>query len=1099
MSNRDRIGEMLALIDGAVGPFVEKTLKSGYGANWRQHARLPQSLSPMAELDAYAQLYAIIHNWRDIFNAKLKPELRDAASAALAGRNAYAHSTSKMDNSITLRALSGGVDLLTAVGAKQEVKKAQSLLDDLLKEMTKETKANGGGEKKRPKLTLKSQEPDAAPATQEDFFEGGEVEGLKPWRIVSPPREDVLTGRLDKDNFAANLAAADRADKDSDATYSDPIEFFNATYLTNGLQVTLENAAKRLRGEGGPSTIGLQTNFGGGKTHTLLSLLHMAKLQDLSKVETLKPLVDTIESSNLGDVRHAVFSGSDKAPDQPFATEGGKAIRTLWGYLAWRLMGREGLSIVEASEDAGTSPGAEVFQKILRAGDKPALILLDELVVFIRQLTGERYEAHLSFLQSLTEAASQVQNALIVGSLPESDLEAGAEKGKDTLRALEKLFGRTQSAWQPAQGSETYSVVRRRLFQELDEQGEKDRKRTVERFRKLYKDHKGDFPAHVSEAEYAEMMRQSYPIHPMLFDKLSSEWGTLENFQRTRGVLSLLARTIYASYRERSDEPLILPSSLRIDDHSVRGALLEPLSGPVWGSIIDSEVDGDRSLPVEMELKRQRYGKDNVATRAARAVFVCTAPAASARGGVTGPELRLACVRPGDQVSIYGDALREIAERSAHLYESEGRYWYAPQPTLNKLAENRQLDIDNDQADAAIVDLLKADERAKGQWGRVHTAPDRASEIEDRPTSGLVVLSPRHLFTTGGGSAAETEALDGLERRAGGQRKYRNALVYLATDERLLDAARRAVKRLLAWKSIKSDTSIPTNDSQKLDIQNRVDQADRAAKDAVRKSWAHLLIPVQSIDDESVTELEHHQMRPNGQRTPAEAAWEKTSEISAIATQIGPKTFSERLIELWPADNDDLAVDQIRDWYFEYLHMPRLRDEVVLAGAISDAAADTDDAVAAFAVAAGKSGDEYLELQLSKRVPVRFGSDMLLVRREVVRIGDPDAPTTSDGSDGEATDEGGESPRGDGATPASPSKGSRSFTGIIELDTIRGPVRASQVFENIIAELDRAEDVSFRITLEIQADANSEFPGDVESVVSDNAKTLGFTVARFEK
>src|SRR5690606_16757652 len=160
------------------------------------------------------------------------------------------------------------------------------------------------------------------------------------------------------------------------------------------------------------------------------------------------------------------------------------------------------------------------------------------------------------------------------------------------------------------------------------------------------------------------------------------------------------------------------------------------------------------------------------------------APAGDARGGITGPELRLACVKPGEQISIFGDALREIAERSAHLYESEGRYWYGPRATLNKLAENRQLDVDNDTADAEIIRLLKLDERTKGNWGRVHTAPDRASEVEDRPTSGLVILSPGRPYQAGGGSLAEVEALDGLDRRAGGQRKYRNALIFLAADER---------------------------------------------------------------------------------------------------------------------------------------------------------------------------------------------------------------------------------------------------------------------------------------------------------------------------
>jgi hypothetical protein len=1109
MNNRERIAQLLALIERGCLPFVENALKSGFGAHWRQTARLPKSLTPMADLDAYALLYAIIHNWREVFENTLKPEMRDAASAALAGRNKHSHSSSEIDNQLTLRALSGGADLLNAVGAKEEAAKASALLNGLLGTMTgatadaKQTSAPAAGTEppRRPTLTLTATRAKSEEPRQEDFFGGGEVEGLKPWRVVSPPREDVLTGRLDKDKFAANLAAADR--EEGEETYADPIEFFNATYLTAGLRMTLENAAKRLTGGGGPSTIGLQTNFGGGKTHTLLSLLHMARLRDLSRADNLSSIAAAVGASSLGEVNLAVFSGSDKGPDVPLATADGHAIRTLWGYLAWRIAGRAGLALVQSSENAGTSPGGEVFQKVLALNSEPSLILLDELVVFVRQLTGERYNAHISFLQSLTEAAAQIPNALIVGSLPESDLEAGGtDKGRETLQALEKLFGRTQSAWQPAQGSETYSVVRRRLFQELDTEGEKQRKRTVDRFIKLYRDHKSDFPSGTGERDYADKMMEAYPIHPMLFDKLSSEWGALEKFQRTRGVLALLARTIYASYRERSDEPLILPSSLRVDDPAVRGALVEPLTGPVWGSIIESEVDGDTSLPVEMETRRQRYRNDQVARRAARAVFVSTAPAGDARGGITGPELRLACVKPGEQISIFGDALREIAERSAHLYEAEGRYWYGPRPTLNKLAENRLLDLDNDAANSEIVKLLKADERSRGNWGRLHTVPNRASEVEDRPTSGLVILGPDYPYQTGGGSLAEVETLDGLDRRAGGQRKYRNALIFLAADERGLEDARRTVKRMMAWKSIVDDHSLDLTDSQKSDARTRFAQAEKTAKDTVRKTWSHLLVPTPSPSDQSHVVLEHFGMRLGAQRTPAEAAWDKASEAAVISTTLGRQSFTERMLELWPKGKPDLPVDQVRDWYFEFLHMERLRDEVVLASAISDAVADMDPASAKFALAGGKADEVYQELQFSKNVPVRFGQNMLIVLREIAEAARiQDQPGQGGGETGTAT--------AGGSTSQGASSGSagavhqdirpKRFSGVIELDTIRGAMKVSQVFESVIAELDRAEGTTFRIVLEVQAEAGEGFPKDVEDDVTANADALGFTRKQFDR
>ena len=760
-TNRERISEMLRLIETGAGAKVEAHLKRAFGAQWRTNARLPRTLTPASDMDAYAWLYAIVQNWRDAFQACLKPELRDAASAALAGRNKWGHSSGEIEDMLTLRALSGAVDLFKGLGATHEAETAQALVDELVAKLAGANKPASPQKPagSRPMLTLTpTKAPDIPPEQCNLFGGGGGVTGLTPWRIACPPRDDVLEGRLNKDTFAANLAAADRGE--GAETYADSISFFNATHLTLGLELVLRNAARRLHGAGGPSTIGLQTNFGGGKTHTLLSLLHLTRLKSFQGVETLDAIRTEFGGGGLAGVSCAVFVGTDKGPDMPLERVNGRPIRTLWGFLAWRLAGLEGLEMVEAAETAGTNPGAQVFQRVFERGG-PSLVLLDELVAYVRQLSGERYEAHISFLQSLTEAAAQVQDVMIVGSLPESDTEAGGgEKGRETLRSLEKLFGRTQSAWQPAQGSETYAVIRRRLFQDLDENGERARKRTVEGFRKLYRDHKGDFPSNAAEKDYEEKLFEAYPVHPMLFDKLSSEWGGLDKFQRTRGVLSLLARTIYASYRDRSDEPLILPCSLRMNDPEVRGALMEPLEGTAWGSIIDGEVDGDTSLPSRMELSRPRYRNDQIVRRAARAVFVCTAPRGHARGGLTGPELRLSCATPGEQISIFGDALRELSERAGHLYESEGRYWFGPQPTLNKLADNRAADIDADRIDAKIVELLRNDERSgPGRWARRHVAPNPASDIEDSPMTSARDPGARRALYLGWGIARRVSCL----------------------------------------------------------------------------------------------------------------------------------------------------------------------------------------------------------------------------------------------------------------------------------------------------------------------------------------------------
>jgi Protein of unknown function (DUF499)/Swt1-like HEPN len=1098
-TNRDRIGKMNELVEAGALPFVNEHMKKKFGTHWRQHARVPNSLAPKADLDAHALLYIVMNNWRDVFQHHLKPEIRDAASAAFAGRNKYSHSSGAIDDNITLRALSGAHELLVGMYAKPQAEAAKALFDGLQNDMVRR-RLEAEGKLKKPAA---AEDKPAAPAVtkkteeekQPDFLGGGRVEGLTPWRIACPPRDDVLEGRLNKDAFAANLAAAARGE--GSETYKDSRAFFNATHLTHGLELTLGNAAKRLGGGGGPSTIGLQTNFGGGKTHTLLSLLHMARLGDPASVEALASMRAQFDGLSLGNVKTAVFVGTDKGPDVPLDTVDGRPVRTLWGYLAHSLAGREGLSIIEAAEAAGTNPGGEAFKRVLDAAGGPSLILLDELVAYVRQLDNERYEAHLSFIQSMTEAAAQSDNALIVGSLPESDIEAGGgEKGLDTLRRLEKLFGRTQSSWQPAQGSETYAVIRRRLFQELDDNGEKARKRTVEAFRKIYRDNKGDFPAGTAEKDYEEKLLEAYPVHPMLFDKLSSEWGGLDKFQRTRGVLSLMARTIYASYREGRDDPLILPSSLQIDDPEVRGALIEPLDSPAWGSIVDAEVDGDRSLPVRIEMSRTRYREKRIASRASRAVFVCTAPQGDARGGLTGPELRLACVQPGDQVSIFGDALRELSEQSSYLYEAEGRYWFGSKPTLNKLAANRAGDVDADQIDAEIVKALQEDERARGQWSGVHTAPYPPQDVEDRPATRLVILGPDTPYSQGDASAAYLAALDAVSRRAGGQRRFRNALVFLAADERQLEEVRKTMRRALAWKGISEDRALDLTESQKQDAASRAAEAMKGARQAIRKAWSHLLSPEPSPDGGAALMLDRTGLRPTGQRSPAEAAWDKAQEADFVISRLGKASLTDRLRDLWSDEQPHLSVDQVKDWFFEFPYMERLRDDQVLADALADALVDLDERNVAFGIASAAQDGKYSDLKFNQSAVVRFGSGQLLVRREVAETQLQAAQPAS-----EAGDEGGAQP-GRPSAPGGVKEPEKArptrFTGTISLDALRGASKAGLIFNDVIGELDSADGVDLKITLEITATSRSGFPEDVEEIVRDNAKDLGFDTQRFD-
>ncbi|MBL8553710.1 MAG: DUF499 domain-containing protein [Phenylobacterium sp.] len=1102
LTNKARLGKMLDVVGGSLPTFVERALEANYGANWRQHANFPDGAVRGGNLDVQAYLRLFQNEWREVFSRGLGHNIRDAATATNAGRNAYSHAPAggaDVPDDVTLRALLGAAELLEGIKANN-AKDARALVDGMIGKMagkgvptaTPSPPAAAGSPKEtRPVLTLKSGAAAPTDVSKQlglGFNEGQKVGALEPWRLTAPPREDITAGRLTLDHFAANLAVVDRGEVTG--PYGDPAEFFRSTHMTGGLELVLRNGSSRLASGVGPSVIGLQTNFGGGKTHTMLALLHVARATDPTALQGVGEIIGN--AAGLKGAKAVAFSGSDKGPDVPLIYAGSKPVRTIWGYLAYRLAGEEGLSLIAGAEAAGTNPGGEALEKVLRAAGGPALILLDEIVAYVKQLDGERYDANLAFFQSLTEAAARVPQALIVGSLPESEDEAGGDRGQETLSRLEKLFGRLQSSWQAAQGTETYAIVRRRLFQELDEAGVKERDRTIEAYRRYYRDNKKDFPAGVDEAAYGELMREAYPVHPMLFDKLAQEWGGLDRFQRTRGVLKFIAEAARRIWISGSNDPLIQMGSIPLGDPLVRGSVIEPLEGTAWAAIVDGEVESDRAQPFRLDGEKQRYGNDRIATRAARGVFLGTAPLGEARGGMSGADVRLACARPGENVSVFGDALSELANRSGHLRAENNAYWFGSQPTLRKLAEAKAQEKSDAEADDEIVSLLKRDERARGSFVKVHTCSLNPEEAEESTAVGLIVLHPNFTFDSRvEPPLAMVTAEDALKRRGGGRlRQARNTLIFVAPDGPLLGEARKAAKLLLAWRSIRDDRSLDLKDSQREEADKETTNSQAALESSVRRAWSHIIVPTPPRIEGEPFSLDKVTIRNPGSKTVAQAVWDRVSTDQSVLVKLGRQTLSDRLKEAWPVGDDHVPLATVRDWFVQYVRFERVRDDIVLGEALTELLRDvfTD-----FAYAEGIAADgTYRGLVFGKVVNPSFDADAVLVRKEVA-----EAQLKGSGSSTGATGP---------TTPATPQSGGgaveekpgvaralRRFYGSVELSAER-PVRDLQpILENVIAELLRTDGVKLSLRLEIEATAPNGFDVEDAAIVRDNAKTLKFS------
>jgi hypothetical protein len=565
-------------------------------------------------------------------------------------------------------------------------------------------------------------------------------------------------------------------------------------------------------------------------------------------------------------------------------------------------------------------------------------------------------------------------------------------------------------------------------------------------------------------------------------------------------VLRFMANVVGVLWHAQSRDPLITPARVPVAHERVRASVLYPLD-PGFGAVIDREVDGDGSLPARMEINpARRISMLRAATRAARSVFLCSAPlSGQPNAGLTGQGLRLACAEPGDQLAIFGEALRELTERATYLYEETGRYWFSTQPTLNRMADELAKALPEHEVDADIAGVLRDDAGTKGSFARVFAAPDDPTTIDEAPALSLVILGPStpHAGKGAGKSAATDVGRDTLTRCRGGQRRFRNTLLFVAADEAQLATAREAMRRAMAWASIVKDRRLQgqLTQAQAADARDKADSARDGARKAVRAAWSHVLYPVRSETPGEAFQLDHLSVSAKDRAAIPAGVYDKAKADGIAKEKLGPDAFWLQLEPLWSDDRPHLAVADIADWFASYAYLPKLRDRVVLETAIGEALGKLDPPFA-YAEAFDDTTGRYAGLRLASATLDRIAPTAVLVRPAVARAQMPDVPPPRPqrgADDGPKPPDGGPGrPPSDGdALAGSPTRPTR-FYGVVELDMVR-PIKSFEAILNAVAlELQRTAGAKVKITLEIEAEAPSGFADSDVGVVRDNAKQLKF-------
>jgi predicted AAA+ superfamily ATPase len=1087
VSNHEQVGRALGLLAAALGPFVERECKARYGDGWA--SEIGRGGRPASTTDVQSLLAVMADQWSSVFSRVLDKGHRAFVGELIEARNRWAH----QDNFSTAdagRALDTAQRLAAAVAAPEQAQELERMRNEL--------------ERRRFEEQARSAHRRQAVVA----VEGEPSRGVPPWREVMVPHPDVTSARFSQAEFAADLHQVWRGEGSDE--YRDPAEFFRRTFLTDGLRELLNNAVRRWDGLGGEPVVELQTNFGGGKTHSMIALYHLAAGHLPSKLPGVEAMLAQANLAAPPPVKTAVLVGQMIDPGREHRLPDGTVVRTLWGELAWQLGGREGYELLAPSDRNATNPGEALKELLARSA--PCLVLIDEWVAYARNLYGidrglpaGSFDTQFTFAQALVEAARATPRALVVVSVPSSDIEVGGEGGRQALERLRNVIGRVELAWRPASSDEGFEIVRRRLFEDLPAEKASLRDTVVRSFSEMYRSHRGDFPPECAEADYARRLAAAYPVHPELFRCLYEEWSALDKFQRTRGVLRLMAAVVRELWERGDPGLLILPGTVPV--HAVSSELTRYLEEG-WEPVIGTDVDGPNALPLRLDRENRMFGRYSAARRVARAVYLGSAPAQhAANRGVDARQVKLGCTQPGESPATFGDALRHLADQAMYLYVDKDRHWFSLQPSVNRLAADRAaLNFPDDVVDMEIRERLrKACRREdRGDFATVHPAPSGPAEVPDEQEARLVVLGAEHNHVAKAtDSPALSEARRILDNRSAGARLHRNMLVFLAPDKARLEELRQGVREYLAWSSIDEERDALNLDAfQRKQASTKRAQADGTVEQRVGETFIWLLVPSQSPDSQDVSWQES---RVTGPDALAVRASKKLKVEEGLITSYSGARLRMDLdgVPLWRGDH--VGLRQLWSDYTQYLYLPRLRDSEVMLGAVRQGVSllTWDPDTFAYASAYDEPAGRYVGLVAGEHPSVVLDAESVLVKPNVAarqRAADqvpgpaprqpPAAAGTTLGGSGPATG-------GGPSRPVAPTLPTR-FYGRVSVDPVRMLRDLGDLAEAIVAQLGRAG-AEVSITVEVDAKAVGGFPDDVQRTVSENARTLKFEAHEFEE
>lgn len=806
----------------------------------------------------------------------------------------------------------------------------------------------------------------------------------KPWYKIATPREDLRDDKpLDASEFAVHLDQV--RDKRAPKVYQDPARFFERTFLTKSLSGLAVEVLRRLSGVKTETSavFNMTTQFGGGKTHALLLLYHLASNSDAARdwqgVSRLRELAGI---KAIPQAKVAVFVGTEFDPISGRGGSDGTPRRhTPWGEIAYQLGGDDALAVVKEHEKQGIAPGGDVIRQFL-PGDKPVLILMDELMNFVSRSRKSGMAAQLySFLHNLSEEARGRDNMVLAVSIPASELEMSAEDFSDYDR-LKKLLDRVGKAVMMSAESETSEIIRRRLFEwdenQLMPDGRimltRDALATCNDYGDWVREHRQQIPDWFPIDAARDAFAATYPFHPTVMSVFERKWQALPRFQQTRGILRLLAlwvaKTYQAGFKGGHRDALIGLGTAPLDDSAFRAALFEQLGEHRLEAAVTTDICGKKdSHAVRLDNEAtEAIRKDRVHRKVATSIFF-ESNGGIAKADASAPEIRLDVAEPEMDIGNVETALEALTDGCYYLTVERNRYHFSFRENLNKRYADRRANIKRDTIDERVRTEVAKVFSGQSPIERVFF-PESSNQVPDRAVLDLVVLAPEHSLEEGKKTKALVETI--VRESGSSGRTFKSALLFAVPQNpaQLGEDARR----LLAWEEIQTELpGISIDDVQRGQLAENLKKAQRDLKESVWRTYKNVMLLGK---DNQVHTIDLGLVHSSAAESLLQFILSQLRQADEIQTGISPSF----LVRNWSPAFKEWGTREIRNAFYASPVFPRLLNPDAIKQTI---ARGVEDGILAYV---GKAADgRYVPFMFERSLDpadVEISDETFLVTRE---------------------------------------------------------------------------------------------------------------------